>query len=382
MSQGPRLRDGLRYCTIVFLGLRTAMFVIAFTASGLVPVRPGTPAVPGWPSPPVVGGWHGLFSAFERQDAIWFLRIATHGYARGDGSAAFFPLYPIATRIASFLGGGRPLLGATLVSNAAFFGALVVLYALTTLEFSQAHARRTVLYLAVFPTSFFFLAPYSESLFLLLAVSTFWFARRDRWALAAMMAVLAAMTRSIGIVLAPALLVEGIYQWREHGSPLWPRIAAAAAVALGPISNFLYWQVRFHDYSIPYEIQKQWQRTPTLSLTTLGNAVVQAYRYQSYWAIDLLVTAVVLVAAAIGVWRLRPAYSVFAWLSLAIPLSYPLHDRALLSMPRFCVVVFPAFWVLADLVERKRLPHTAVVATFAGGLGLLSVLFINWWHIF
>jgi hypothetical protein len=46
------------------------------------------------------------------------------------------------------------------------------------------------------------------------------------------------------------------------------------------------------------------------------------------------------------------------------------------------VVIFPAFWILADLVERGRLPRAALVAAFAGGLSLLTVLFVNWYDIF
>jgi hypothetical protein len=51
-------------------------------------------------------------------------------------------------------------------------------------------------------------------------------------------------------------------------------------------------------------------------------------------------------------------------------------------MPRFVVVIFPAFWVMADAAERRRIPHSAVVASFAAGLGLLTVLFGTWWYIF
>ena len=72
----------------------------------------------------------------------------------------------------------------------------------------------------------------------------------------------------------------------------------------------------------------------------------------------------------------------YAGLSLALPLCYPLPGRLLLSMPRFVAVIFPAFWVLAAAVERRRLPEPLVVGAFAGGYALLSVLFINWWHIF
>jgi hypothetical protein len=65
-----------------------------------------------------------------------------------------------------------------------------------------------------------------------------------------------------------------------------------------------------------------------------------------------------------------------------VPLAYPFPSRPLLSVPRFVVVIFPAFWILADLVERGRLPRAALVAAFAGGLSLLTVLFVNWYDIF
>jgi hypothetical protein len=51
-------------------------------------------------------------------------------------------------------------------------------------------------------------------------------------------------------------------------------------------------------------------------------------------------------------------------------------------MPRFVAVIFPAFWVMADSTERRRLPATLVVACFAAGLGLSATLFMNWWYIF
>jgi hypothetical protein len=88
------------------------------------------------------------------------------------------------------------------------------------------------------------------------------------------------------------------------------------------------------------------------------------------------------VAVVAGWRRLAPAYLTYAGLSLALPLAYPFPARPLLSMPRFVAVIFPAFWVIGDLVERRRLPHTLVVASFAGGLGLLTVLFSTWWYIF
>lgn len=380
-----RLRDGLRTCLWMFLGLRIGLWVLAAVGVGVIDPRAGIP-VPGWTADAITPGWHNLVTALTREDALWFLRIATSGYRVGDGSAAFFPLYPLLVRVVTAIVGGHPLLASLVVSNGAFLLALVVLYDLTARELSERVARTTIVYVAVFPTSFFFLAPYSESTFLLLSVATFWFARRDRWALAALAGVLAALTRSIGIVLAPALVVMAFERSRRGGGSLWGRVAAGASVLLGPLAYLAWWAVARGDALAPLDAQASWQRELSFPLTTLARAIRLAADVgivnQGYWIIDVLVTGVVVVAVVAGWRRLPVGYLVYSLGSLLLPLSYPFPDRPLLSMPRFVAVLFPAFWVMADASERGRLPHTAVVATFAAGLGLLAVLFMNWWYIF
>jgi hypothetical protein len=382
VTRDTELRQGLRYCLWVFLGVRVAVSLLSVVGIGLIPLHKAGVDVPGWPSPVIIPGWHNAFTALERQDAQWFFRIADTGYRAEDGSAAFFPLYPLLVRAASLLTGGSKLAAGIVVSNVSFCGALVVLYGLTARELSEAHARNAVLLLAIFPTSLFFLAPYSESTFLLLSVAAFWCARRDRWALAALAAALAAMTRSIGIVLAPALLVEAFQQHREADVPFLPRAAAALATLVGPLLYFLYWLVAFDDVLAPMHAQRAWKRVTTFPFRTLIDALWTAYMYRSVWIIDVLVVGVVLFGAVLSWWRLRAGYALYASASLVVPLAYPFPSRPLLSVPRFAAVIFPSFWILADLVERRRLPRTAVVAAFAGGLSLLTVLFVNWYDIF
>lgn len=379
----PRLREGLRPALLTFVGVRVGLSVLSWIAITLIEPRRSLPTVPGWAIEPIEIGWRAIVTATERQDAAWFLRIATGGYVADDGSAAFFPVYPLAIKVVAWLPGVGPLAAAILVSNACFIAALVMLHGLTRLEGWSAHtARTTILLIAIFPTAFFFLAPYSESPFLLLSVSAFWFARRDRWALAGLMGALAALTRSIGALLVLGLAVEAIQRSRQEGGPLLPRLAGAAAVAIGPALYFLYWGVSHGDLWAPLEAQRTWQRELTFPLTTIADAVTAAWRSGTYWLIDLLVVGIVVVALAVGVKMLRGGYLTYAFASLALPLILPLPARPLLSMPRFVVVLFPAFWVLARAVERQRLPEPLVVATFAGGYALLAALFINWWYVF
>jgi Mannosyltransferase (PIG-V) len=378
----PRLREGVRQCVLVFLGVRVGLWLVSLVAVGLIEPRPDPPSVPGWAIGPVTQGWSALVTATERQDAAWFLRIATDGYSAGDGSAAFFPLYPLAIEAVAWLPAIGPLGAALLIANASFLAALIVLHGLTRMEgMSAATARTTVLLISIFPTAFFFLAPYTEGPFLLLSVSAFWFARRDRWALAALMGALAALTRSVGLLLVLGLAVEAIQRSREDGRPLIPRLVASAAVAAGPALYFLYWNVRGDPWA-PVRAQETWQRVFTFPLETLVEAGRFAWRYGAYWLIDALVVGVVLVAIVAGIRWLRPGYLAYALASGLLPLFEPLPDRPLLSMPRFVVVIFPAFWVMARAVERRKLAEPLVVAGFAGGYALLAALFVNWWHVF
>jgi hypothetical protein len=383
----PESREGIRYSLTVFLAVRLGLLILGLVAVELFPpLKPVS--VPGWRARPLPDpGWQNAFTSFERFDALWFLRIASSGYRTGDGSAAFFPLYPLAIRAVSWVMGGRPFEAALLVSNAAIACGLCVVYALTASERSIATARRTVLLVALFPTSFFLFAPYSESLFLLLAATTYWAARSRRWAAAGAAGVLAALTRNIGIVLAPALLVEAFHQRaKDRGSAL-PGLGAAVAVGLGTLAYLAYWWAKVGDWLAPLDQQANWQRTFSWPWATLVDGSRDAFRYLGnanggYWLIDWLIVAPVVGASVFALLRYRPSYSVYLWGGLLIPLSFVFADRPLMSMPRFVLPLFPAFWALAEFTERWRIPEKAVAAVGAAGLGLLVVLFVNWYYIF
>jgi hypothetical protein len=381
----PRLRDGLRDVVVVFLVARLVLFGLsAITGGMLLPPPPGQPTTDsGHPAPRLEPGWHMLITATERQDGLWFLRLATDGYREDDASAAFFPLYPMLVRAVAWVPFIGPLGAALLVSNGAFFLGLLVLHALTRRELGARAAPRALWFLALAPTAFFFLAPYSESLFLLLSVTTFWFARRERWALAGAAGAAAALTRSVGAVLILALAVEAVRQWRREGRPALPRLLGAAAPAVGPLLYFGWWQLRFGDFWAPLDAQRAWRPDgPAEPFGVVWDAITLAWRYQTWWLVDLAVVAFAVAGIALAARRVAATYIVYAGASLVLPLLFPSDGRPLMSMPRFAAVLFPAAWGFAVLAERRPRAADGVLVAGAVGFGLLATLFVNWLYIF
>jgi mannosyltransferase PIG-V len=341
-----------------------------------------------------------LLSPLARWDAAWYLRIAESGYGGSEVRAAFFPLYPLLVRAVAAPFGASPgalLVAAYVVSLAAFFGALVLLHRLVSLELGRTLAQPALLLLAVFPAAVFFGAPYSESLFLLLAVGAFYAARTGRWAWAGAATAGAAATRSAGVLL---LLPLAMLWWstrpRRVRDAAWLLLAplglAAYAVFLGLAEGDAW---RFLD------VQDAWSRELTVPLAGawdgLGAAVDGARQLLSgqtevvYFeqaagdpyriaAINLMLfgsLVFALVACAGCLRRLPKAYGAWVAASLVLPLTFPVKPQPLMSLPRFLAVLFPIFMWLALWSEERR-ATARVAAVSALGLGLFTAQFASW----
>ena len=53
-----------------------------------------------------------------------------------------------------------------------------------------------------------------------------------------------------------------------------------------------------------------------------------------------------------------------------------------MSMPRFAVVLFPLYWLLARLSEDRVVPHDLIVGVGAAGMALMATLFASAWFVF
>ncbi|HVZ58483.1 MAG TPA: mannosyltransferase family protein [Patescibacteria group bacterium] len=159
-----------------------------------------------------------LATAYSTWDAQHYLFVATKGYVLGSDSNAFFPLYPFLIAIVNYLL-NNPVIAGLIVSNVISFLGLYVFYLFCLkVQKSEEIAEKSLVYLLVFPTSFFFCLIYSEALFFTLVICFFYFAYQKKYALASICAFLLPLTRGIGVTVAiPGFL---IYLFLSHKKPI------------------------------------------------------------------------------------------------------------------------------------------------------------------
>ncbi len=330
---------------------------------------------------------------WARWDSDFFLRIAQNGY--DDASAAFHPLYPALIAALGRVFFGHYVLAGVVVSLLCCLGSFVLLHRLAEERLGGEGAKRSVLYLAVFPTALFLQAVYSESLFLLLVLTAFALAERNRFAGAGLVAGLAILTRAAGLALLPAL---ALLAWRHRD-----RLRALAGIALAVPVAAVYPLVLWQQVGDPWafrDAQDRWHRHLSHAgpLGGIWDGLVAGWRgieqfvvghgthvpdanpmHAAAENVQALAFLALLLALTVVAWRRFGApYGLFAALSLAIPLSYPSSRWPLLSLPRFGLVIFPLFLALAAVTATRPRLHTAVVACSALGLGIAATQWALW----
>ncbi|KKP86510.1 MAG: hypothetical protein UR89_C0021G0012 [Candidatus Roizmanbacteria bacterium GW2011_GWA2_35_8] len=141
-------------------------------------------------------------------DGINYLVIATQQYHQYI--QAFFPLYPTLIKLfLSIFNDG--LVAGLVISNISFFIGLYIFnkyLRLTLTNFNHLQPILTILFILSFPTSFFFGAVYTEGLFFLLLISTLYFLKKERYFLVGFFAILASLTRFVGVFLIIPILLH------------------------------------------------------------------------------------------------------------------------------------------------------------------------------
>ncbi|MFJ8465820.1 hypothetical protein [Streptomyces swartbergensis] len=153
-----------------------------------------------------------------RWDALWYTRVAELGYgyevrlANGDvhSNLAFFPLLPWLERLVAAVSPLSYADGGFLVSLFTSLAAAWGIFAVADHVYGRRAGVCAVLLWAVLPVGIVQSMAYSESLFTALAAWSLYAVVTGRWVTAGTLALLAGLTRPVGVAVVAAVWVAGI----------------------------------------------------------------------------------------------------------------------------------------------------------------------------
>jgi len=202
----------------------------------------------------------------------------------------------------------------------------------------------------------------TETLFVALLTGSFWAARRDRWALAGLLAALSGITRPVGVL--AVISVAGVLLWRRQ----WHRLAAAVAatVAVGGL-HAVSFQVAFGDpFANLRGYQGEWAGSWPIGFpfVTLARGFLESKEPWTNTAKILVWVVLVLAGGAAMLLRPRfrryarthPPEALFAALAFAFLWIYNAQKWSWAEFPRFAIPVLPfALYAVEDWWPRSRL---------------------------
>ena len=329
----------------------------------------------------------GILDIWNRWDAPLFQRVAEYGYTdpRTDPHAtAFFPLMPLLLR-ALHAAGLSYIVAGMLITTVATLVAALYLYRLAEDDVGPGAGRRAVLYLALFPTAVFLVAPYSEALFLAGAVPAFYHARRGRWHLVAFPAAVAMGSRAAGFFVLVGLACE-VLRGRDFRRRTLARAGAALGAGAAPLVAYGVYLARIKGSALHFFIDQRegWLRDFTSPLESfrrtleIAGAEEAPTNWLMSWRIEVVAAAAGLVVVAVALGKREWGYAAF----MGTMLGALVTSTWFFSIPRMLLSWFPIAIFIASFTARSQARHDYLLAVFAAISCLGVVVFTSnaWFH--
>ena len=335
--------------------------------------------------------WEGAFQQLQRWDAAHYIRLIEEGYQGYTENGqhlflVFFPGYVWAVRLLRLVIPSTALAG-TALSCLCYGGACCYLYRLAGEAYNGRVARDALLYMSLFPFSFFSGLVMTEGLFLLATTGACWYAWRGKWLAFGLFGALAALTRMTGLL----VIVVGVIRLLEAYRPLEPPVGKSLGRCWKPLllrlpltllpaaGTLLYLLLNLWVDGDPFAFashQEHWHQ----GYLWISQVVEYIGRYlgdnlgSSFgWAVWAPALALFVVGLALLYWAaLRKGHPAgllaygFCFFVATYSLSW------LLSAGRYLSTCFVLFLFLAKLTQRRP----ALRAALLGGEGVLLGVYL------
>jgi hypothetical protein len=329
----------------------------------------------------------GFLDLFYRWDSLWYVSIVQNGYhfvAGKESNVAFFPLYPLLIKMLTFYTSNQKfiIVVGILLSNMVALLSCLYLYKLVRLDYSESIAFKAVLFLLIFPVSFFFSIVYTEGLFIFLIISCFYYARKKNWPVVAVLGFLLPLTRSIGVFAIIPLVFEyydlsfaDIRPTKKFVADVIKKTKSSilylATIPLGAVSYMVYMYAKFGDPLIYIKAEEPWNTKFSTFLTAWNNSG-QQQQFLMVTNRAMMILAILMTIYLI-VRKVRSSYVVYS----AVFLFFYFSSNNLQSIPRFVSVLFPLYLGLAIYCAKSKVRGYLVIISSVMLLMIMTILFVN-----
>ncbi|MBP9669863.1 hypothetical protein KBD75_00500 [Candidatus Woesebacteria bacterium] len=291
-------------------------------------------------------------SAFSHFDGIHYLRLVHKGYD-DTGSQAFFPLYPMLIRLLTF--GYFDPLYVSIILNITLTIATLFLVIKNLGHTSQV--KFLLLFLS-FPTSFYLLANYTESLFIFLLASFFVLLKNRHYLAASVIAGLASGTRLVGAFLSLSLLIELVRSEKNRVYSIF-----LSLISVTGLLGFMYYLfIRFGDPLMFIHVQSLFSNgrsdgeiilLPQVLFRYFKILVLNSPTTFSYFRslFELVTFAISLVTLFVYRHKMRLSTLIFSLCAIILPSL----SGTLSSYPRYLLAVVPLFIAISHNLSVSKI---------------------------
>ncbi len=282
----------------------------------------------------------------------------------------FPPLYSFAMAVASRLLDISIVNSGILVSLISIIVASVLLYKLIYLEFkSERIAWLAVIFLNLYPISYFTISIYSESLFLLMTIWSFYCLKKENYFLSGLAAAGAILTRFVGIVFIPVYALYFLYSYKKSGfnlKTLYPFLLSLIGLIIYLVINKFYFGSYFFflteklSFNTTKHLMLPFKETYFDLLAVFKNSNFWDRTFMMTRGWNAIFTIFALIITVLGLKKINWIYSAYSFGSILLFASLSWG----ISNARYTLSVFPIFIVLALTKNKFLLLATLAVSTF------------------
>ncbi len=356
----------------LFVFWRLGLLLVTFLGSRIFPLVANE-------SPGAIGSTTGKVFDYWLSWAQWdggnYLSIAALGY-QSLQYFAFAPLFPLLAKILRFVFLGNILVAGLVISNISFIAFLLLFHSFLKQNYSKSIANSTVVTFLTFPTAFFTVAYYSESLFMLFSIIFFIFLTKQNFIKSAIIVILASLTRFIGIFLIISLFYAYLVRIKFKPSKINKTFVGLFISFLGVVIFSIMTKMAGGHFLQFLLSQSFWQRQPQDPISTLFSYIWSFVTLQHRPPNDYFDFAISVAFIGLLIWGIRKIPSSL-WIFSALAILIPASSGTLSSVPRYALASLGTFVIMGKTLEQHPKLKVPFWTASLFLQAVLAILFIN-----